>query len=144
MRIVRLAVVFIVAAFVGTILACVAHTQFVLYELGRLGVDVPIGDRVYATLHDIGGMGPTYGAILGIGFLVAFLVAGLIARFVPGLRVLIYVVAGGTAVAVALIIMNAQFEITPIAGARTMLGFAAQVGAGGVAGLVFSAMTPRR
>ena len=144
MWVLRVALAFILAVIVATVLGAVAHTQFVLARLSGLGVDISLGERLSMTLHDIVGMAPLFGAIVGAGFIVAMSAAALVFKLAGTRRTLIYVVAGAVSLGVTLMVMNAVFEITAIAGARSTLGFLAQMAAGAVGGLTFAKALPAR
>jgi hypothetical protein len=137
MRIVKIVPGFVLAVIVATVLGSIAHTQFVLAGLTELGIEIPVSDRLSTTMHDIAGMGPMFGLIVAIGFLVAMAAAALVYRYARTQRYLVYGVAG----AVALTAMGTVYEITPIAGARTALGFIAQMIAGALGGLAFARVT---
>ncbi|MEM9301064.1 MAG: hypothetical protein AAGE01_03080 [Pseudomonadota bacterium] len=134
---------FLAAALTATLLATTASTQSVLASLGGLGVEVPLSVRFEATVHDWLGMGPLYGALITAGFLVALLTAGVIVRFAPATRGWLYPLAGAVAVATILIAMKSVFEISTIAGARTLAGLAMQMLAGAAGGWVFGRVTRR-
>lgn len=138
MGIIRVVLAFVLAVVVTTVLGAVAHTQFVLGRLADLGVAVPFSERLSMTLHDIAGMGPMFGAIIGLGFLVAMAAGALVFWFAGVQRMLVYAVAGAVAVAAALTLMGVVYDITPIAGARSTAGFIAQMVAGALGGLVFA------
>lgn len=144
MWVVRVVLAFLLAMVVATVLGAVAHTQFVLARLSGLGVDISFGERLSTTLHDIAGMAPLFGAIVGAGFIVAMSSAALAFRLAGTQRTLIYAVAGAVSLGVTLTVMNAVFEITAIAGARSTLGFLAQMAAGAVGGLTFAKALPAR
>jgi len=144
MWVLRVALAFILAVIVATVLGAVAHTQFVLARLSGLGVDISLGERLSMTLHDIVGMAPLFGAIVGAGFIVAMSAAALVFKLAGTQRTLIYVVAGAVSLGVTLMVMNAVFEITAIAGARSTLGFLAQMAAGAVGGMTFAKALPAR
>ena len=144
MWVLRVALAFILAVIVATVLGAVAHTQFVLARLSGLGVDISLGERLSMTLHDIVVMAPLFGAIVGAGFIVAMSAAALVFKLAGTQRTLIYVVAGAVSLGVTLMVMNAVFEITAIAGARSTLGFLAQMAAGAVGGLTFAKALPAR
>lgn len=138
MRVVRVLLAFVLAVVVTTVLGAVAHTQFVLGRLVDLGIDIPLSERLSMTFHDIAGMGPMFGAIIGLGFLVAMAAGALVFWFAGVQRMLVYGVAGAVAVAVALTAMGMVYDITPIAGARSTAGFIAQLIAGALGGLTFA------
>ncbi|MEX0839092.1 MAG: hypothetical protein WD034_06130 [Parvibaculum sp.] len=144
MWVLRVVLAFVLAVIVATVLGAVAHTQFVLARLSGLGVDISLGERLSTTLHDIVGMAPLFGAIVGSGFIVAMAAAALVYRLAGIQRTLIYTVAGAISLCVTLLVMNSVFEITAIAGARSTLGFLAQMAAGAVGGLTFAKALPAR
>jgi hypothetical protein len=144
MRILRVVLAFVAAVAVTTILGAVFHTQFVIGRLTGLGVNVSGADRLSTTLHDIGGMAPMFGMVIALGFLAAFLVGALVYRLAGVQRELIYVVAGAIAIAVALTAMAMVYNITPIAGARSWAGFAAQMLAGALGGYAFAMLSRSR
>jgi len=145
MRFVRPVGSFIVTLLVLIILGSIASTHFVLQGLTDLGVDIPFSDRLSMTLQDILGIAPMYGAIFGIGLIIAFVVAIFVTRLAPSLRWFVYLVAGATAMAVTLMTLQLAFDgIMPISGARTAGGFIAQVAVGAIAGYVFAKLTPRQ
>ena len=87
--------------------------------------------------------------ILGAAFHTQFVIGrltdlGIAVRFAGVQRDLIYVIAGAAAIAVALSAMAAVYNITPIAGARSWLGFMAQMAAGAVGGYVFALISRMR
>ncbi|MBX3491360.1 MAG: hypothetical protein KF899_00205 [Parvibaculum sp.] len=144
MWVLRVVLAFVLAVVVATVLGAVAHTQFVLARLSGLGVDISFGERLSMTLHDIAGMAPLFGAIVGSGFVVAMAAAALVYRLAGIQRTLIYTVAGAVSLGVTLLVMNSVFEITAIAGARSALGFLAQMVAGAIGGLTFAKALPAR
>ena len=89
-------------------------------------------------------MGPMLGILVAFCFLIAFPVAALIVRFLPNLRTVGYVAAGGVAILAALYSMEAALATVPIAGARTPAGLVAQGVAGAVGGFVFALLSRRR
>jgi len=144
-------VAYVVAVIVTAILSSAFHTQMVLGEYIALGHDIPLNIRLETTVHDILNMGLRIGAmslltIIAVGFLIAFIVAALIIKFLlPRWRTFGFTLAGATAMFTMLFLMAMQFDgITPIAGARGDLGLALQAVAGGFGGYVFGLLKPRR
>lgn len=137
MKVVQALAGYILAVIVMVILGAGAHAYFNQGDLAALGADYTIGERISWIVHDIVAMAPLFGAIMGAGLLIAFLVAGIVSRWMLALRPVVFIVAGAAAVAVALIVMGTVFEITPIASTRDMDGFIAQAIAGALAGLTF-------
>lgn len=134
---------FVVCVLIAEILAATASTQFVLHGLAELGVPVPIDERLTTTLHDIVGMLPLYGLVIGVAFLIGLPVAALICRALPGWRQPLYTAAGGTGIVTAILVLRASFGIMPIAGARSFAGLVLQGVAGAVAGWLFARFTAR-
>lgn len=142
MKFIRVLMAFVVCVLVAEALAATASTQFVLHELGRLGVAVPFSDRVDTTAHDIVGMLPIFGMVIGIGFLIAFPVAWLLSRPLPQWRTALFAAAGFCAIVVAHFVLNKSLSITPVAGARTGLGVLVQGLAGALAGWLYTRLSP--
>jgi hypothetical protein len=109
-------------------------------------VAIPLAERVSWTVHDLFGMlttPPPYGAITTIALLIAFLVAGLVARF-TGLRVIVFAVAGAVAIFVMFTALKMSLGTVGIFGARGTMGLAAQMACGLIAGAVFALLTRPR
>ncbi|MBI1239773.1 MAG: hypothetical protein GC199_10590 [Alphaproteobacteria bacterium] len=138
MRIVWIIAAFIIAVIVAGVAGTVASSVSVLAQLDAMGAPVPTGQAIQMVLGDIVGMAPLYLPIIAGGFLIAFLAGALLDWLVPGFRVLVFSVAGGVAVLVAITTMIFVFDgIIPIAGARSDVGFLAQGFAGLLGGCAF-------
>lgn len=150
---VRRLVGFVVAALVMIVLGSIAHSVMVqsawadavAMTEGAPGA-LTIGDRVNWIVSDIVGMEtnvPPYGALTTIALLIAFLAAGLLARF-TGLRPIVFAVAGAVAIFVLFFLLKWQLGTVGVFGARGMLGVSLQMAAGLIAGLVFAQLTTPR
>ena len=145
MTVVRILLGFLAAVAAAFVLASAFHTHMVIDALGDAGAVVSLDRRLTMTANDLVGLAPQFGAVVAIALAVGFLVAAGLRRVLKPLAPLAYPLAGAVALGVALTAMSAAFDgITPIAGARTTLGFALQCLAGAVGGLVFSAVAVRR
>ena len=144
MRYVKLIAAFVASVAAATILAVVFQTQFVLGELIALGVAIPLGVRLETTLFDLAGMGPTYGGLIGVGFLIAFPVATLVSRALPIPKPVLFILAGAATMATILALFDLMLGSMPISGARGDAGMAVQALAGAVGGFVFSRWRPGR
>ena len=129
---------YVIAVLVGAALGAAASSTFVLNGLADIMGPIPLTDRATTALKDIAGFGPTYAAVLAVPFAVLFGVAGFAARRVRPARIPLMALAGGLASAGVLVALTAAVGTQVVAGAREPAGFAAQVGAGLIAGLVFS------
>jgi len=128
---------FAIALAVATVCGTAASTHFVLEALEATGVEIPLGDRIDAFGNDLVGLGPTYAAVVAPALLV-FLAAGSRLRRRLGVpAVLASTLAGLLALGATMALMPLVFGTMPISGARSAAGLAAQVGAGGLAGLAF-------
>ena len=133
---------FLIALVVLNVVGVIISTQFNIGHLLRLGVEVPFSLRLSTTLHDIVSMQPLFGAIFGVGLLVAMIVATLIANWVKILPDMVYGLAGFAAVLVTLMALKAAFQITAIGAAREWDGFLSLCLVGALSGYVYSiAMT---
>lgn len=137
---------FIAAVVTASIFASIFSTQFVIAALQDIGVSIPFGTRMSMTLDDLNIL-QTLLAVVGVCFLVGFLVAGLAQGKLGGNRKIWYLVAGGTALICTLLLMNAVLQLMPVAGARTIAGLLMQGVAGAIGGWVFAWLSkpkPRR
>jgi cellobiose-specific phosphotransferase system component IIC len=108
------------------------------------------GDRISWIMSDLVGMetrmapnAPPYGALTTVALLIAFLVAGLLARF-TGLRPIVFAVAGAVAIFVLFTALKATVGTVGVFGARGMMGLSLQMTAGLIAGAVFAMLTRPR
>ena len=134
---------FIAALLVLNIIGVIVSTQFNLGHLLALGIDVPFSVRLSTTLHDIISMQPLFGAIFGVGLLIAMLVGHVIARLVKTLPDMVFALAGFAAIAVTLLALKAAFQITAIGAAREWDGFLSLCLVGALAGYVYSVASAR-
>lgn len=144
MKFPRLLFAWLVAAACAAILGSIIQTQFTLGALAALGAPVGIAARLQTTLQDLAGFAPVFGLVAAAGFIPAFLVAALLARWWPRQRTLLFALAGAAAVGVAILVMNAALPITPIGATRSAWGLAALTAAGLPGGLLFAALAPGR
>ncbi len=138
MAYVKAALALIVAVGVAYIAAVTFSTHSVLQRLVALGVEIPINVRIETTIQDWMGMAPLYLLIIAVGFFIAFVVAGLLSRFFPSQRTIVFTVAGFVAIVTAILIMNAALGVTGLAGARSTLGLLSQGLAGALGGYAFT------
>ena len=137
------------AAFVGAVLSAYVlgafvSTQMVLNAVAGLGVPVGAATRASAVLHDLPGMAPVYLPLISIALLIAFPVAALVMRFVPGPRTLGYVLAGAAALLAVHILMPTLIGMHMFAATRSFGGVAWQVAAGAAGGYVFGRFRVKR
>lgn len=131
------------AVLVTTVIASMVQSWQVQAGLIDLGVDIPTGLALETALRDFTGLLVPLLAVFAIGLLIAFLVAGWARPRVPLLAPVAWPLAGALAIATVLLAMRAQFEITPMAGARSLDGFLLFCMAGAIGGLVFAWLKPR-
>ncbi|TKB44395.1 hypothetical protein [Thalassotalea mangrovi] len=124
-------------------LASLFHSQYVVNQLVSVGVAVKLSDRLSLTVDDWIGLLPTYGLIIAIALLIAFLIAGWLVKKLENYGVVLFVVAGIVAFVTALIAIESMMNIHIIAGARGW-GFYMQLLAGASGGYVFAVMSKIR
>jgi len=123
--------------------ATLLSSVMVLAMLHEIGARFDAAEALAMIGEDLAGFGPLYSGLIAVALAVAFLAAAAVTRLARPLRPVIFAVAGGTAMAVMLTLMEQVFfGVQMVAGARTLAGFLAQVFAGAAAGLVFAALTP--
>jgi hypothetical protein len=134
----------LVAALVTTALVSLGHSLFVQAELAALGTELPFHVRLGAIFRDIIGLLPTLGPILLGALFVAFLIAGFLKPRAGLIGPFAYPLAGWAAVALALFAMKLAFGFSPLAGARSGLGFLVMSLGGVIGGTVFAWMIRKR
>lgn len=134
----------LVGALVTTALVSLGHSLFVQSELAALGTELPLHVRAGAIIRDFIGLLPTLGPILLGALLIAFLIAGFLKPRAGLIAPFAYPLAGWAAVALALFAMKLAFGFSPLAGARTGLGFLTMSLGGLVGGTVFGWMLRKR
>jgi len=142
---------FVVAAAVMVVLGSAAHSYFVQQAwsvaAGQAGdaapVAIPFGERLDWAGHDLVGMFVPYAAITSIALCIAFLAAGLLARF-TGRRVILFGVAGALAIFATFTALRMLLGTVGIFGARGPAGLAAQMLVGLAAGTLFARLTSAR
>jgi hypothetical protein len=144
----RRAFAFVVAVAAMVLLGSAAHSYFVQqswssaagHAYGTLPAAIPFFDRISWAAHDLVGMILPYSAVTAIALLVAFLIAGALARF-SGFRVMVFGLAGALAILVLFTVMRRVLGTVGIFGARGAIGLAAQMAVGAVAGVLFARLT---
>jgi hypothetical protein len=136
-------IAFISAVIGGYIFAVLTYSQLNLSRLVDMGVTLSFGDRVTTALHDLLSMGSMYFLIMAVALLVAFLIAGLIVRWVPNLRMLGFVLAGAVGMFAMIMFFKVSMGTNPIAVTRTLVGFASQCLAGALAGFIYVKLSGR-
>jgi hypothetical protein len=104
---------------------------------------IPFSDRISWAAHDLAGMFVPYCTVTSIALLVAFLIAGVLARF-TGFRVFVFGLGGALALFALFTILRSVLGTVGIFGARGAAGLAAQMAVGAVAGILFAQLTGPR
>ena len=134
----------LVAVLVTTALACIGHSIFVQSELAALGVELPFMTRLVTMVRDFFGLALPLGGITFVALLLGFLIAAFLKPRAGMLAPLAYPLAGWAAMALALLLMRLAFGFSPLAGARTGLGFLVMSFSGFFGGLVYAWMARTR
>ena len=132
---------FVVAVVAATTLASIISTQFVIAGLQGIGVEIPFGTRVSMTVTDLALL-RVYVIMGGTAMLVAFLVAGACAKWLPGSRQVWFTVAGFAALTGVLMLVESVLGAMLIAGARSLPGLLLQGVAGAFGGWTYARLTP--
>jgi len=135
-RLTKLSISFALSVVVTYTLASVAHTQQVLSGLLELGVLIPPVDRIAMIAGDWIGL-YLYMVVIAIGLFIAFIVMGLVGRVLPMPETVLFAAGGALSMLVILVSMRELGSLTPIAGARGVLGLSLQCAAGAIGGIVF-------
>lgn len=136
-------VAWLLAALLAFAIGSIAATQFVLARLPAMGVEVTLSQRLAATGHDLLGMTTSYLPLVLVALLIAFVVAALLARWLPQARNWLFVLAGAAGIVGIHFGLRLAFDITPVAAARTLTGLAVQGLAGASGGWLFVRLLAR-
>jgi hypothetical protein len=142
---------FVVAVAVMVVLGSAASSFFVQFAWSRAAghadgappVAIPFTDRISWAAHDLVGMIVPYAGLTAAGLLIAFLIAGLIARY-SGRRIAVFGVAGAAALFTLFTVLRMELGTVGIFGARGTTALAAQMAVGLLAGVLFARLTTRR
>lgn len=119
------------------VLGSILATQFILGNVAAMGMDVSVGVRLEATLHDVLGLATSYLPLMAIAFLVALPVAAGLRRLLPTQALFLYVLAGAVAVVTLHLAMKAALGLSGIAATRTAAGLLSQGLAGALGGYLY-------
>ncbi|MBT8078135.1 MAG: hypothetical protein KJO31_06130 [Gammaproteobacteria bacterium] len=139
---IRRILTFLGAALVTYVLAALLASNSALDSIVALGLPISLGQRLSANVHDLLGMATSFLPLVVIALLIAFLVASLAARRLPGLRLPLFALAGAVAIVGIHVTLKLTFDITPIAAARTAGGLLMQGAAGAVGAYLFARLQP--
>jgi len=131
------------AVLTTTAIASMIQSCQVQSGLLDLGVKIPAGLALETAGRDFAGLLLPLLAVFGFALLVAFSAAHWLKPRLPLLAPIAWPLAGGLAIAAVLMAMHAQFQMTPLAGARGMDGFILFCLAGSIGGFVFGWLKPR-
>jgi len=135
------------AVLVTHVTGAAAAAQHVIGRFESMaGSSVPFGQRLGWTLQDVVGMvtPPIYPLAIAVMLLIAFAIAGFVARRLGGLRTIGFVLAGGLGMIALHLLLGAVFEMNPIAASRDLPGLLGQGLAGALGGLAYIWLHPQR
>ncbi len=132
---------FVPAILGAYILGTSAATQVNLGKLADLGVRITLRDRLQATGHDLIGLSITYLPALVVALGVALFAAAYLSRWMPGLRLGLYVLAGASGVVAVHLIAEAVLGVNGLAAVRDTYGLALQALAGSFGAYIFYVAT---
>lgn len=138
----RRVIAFLAAVLTATSWGAIVQTQFNLQELQALGATVPLELRLLTTAQDLIGFGPLYSLVVVVALGLAFPMAALVARLVPGWRGALFALAGLAGLIVAIRLVDAA---TPppvlIAATRSTLGLLTMTLGGAFGGWLYARLT---
>ncbi len=135
--ILRVLKAFFFAVLLTYALASVMATLSVLGNLQSMGVDVSVAVALRTAFHDLVGLSSSYLVLILLALALGFPVAAGLSKIMPSYRLVLFVLAGFTAIVALHVIMKAVFGVSGIAAARTMSGLIVQGAAGAVGGYVY-------
>ena len=142
MSVIRVVLGWTIAVLTAVLTGSVIQTQFNLSRIAELGPEVGLGTRLAATWHDLLHFTPAYALLVSIAFAIAWPVAGLLKRWLPEQRTLLFALAGFSAIWVMIAIMNRALPVTAIGATRSLSGVIALSLMGAVAGWLYTRAVP--
>ena len=146
---VRRILAFLLAIATMVLVGSTAHSLFVQRAWSNAASDaataatIPLTDRVDWIVHDLVGMGPTYGLLVTIALLLGLLIAGMVASM-TGARLTVFALAGASCIFAMFTILKLTLGTVGVFGARGPAGLGAQMFAGVLAALLFALLTRPR
>jgi len=142
MKVIRVILGWAIAVLVAVIFGSAAQTQFNLSRIHQLGPEIDLVTRISATWHDLLNFTPAYALLVSIAFAIAWPIAGLLKRWLPDQRPLLFTLAGFSAIWAMIAIMNQVLPVTGIAATRSLAGVLALAIFGAVAGWLYTRTVP--
>lgn len=145
-RVKALRVIFgwVIAVVMTVVLGSIIQTQFNLAAIAGLGVEISLMTRLGTTWHDVVHFTPAYAILVTLAFAVAWPVAALLQRWLPGHRSLLFIIAGFAAIVVLIVVMNRALPVTGIAATREGVATLMLAAAGAFAGWLYAQVLVRR
>ena len=144
MRFFKALIAFVLSVITATVLTSLANTQQVLAKLASIGGAVPLEEQVSIYGRDLLTFAPTFGVVIAVGLLIAFIVAFGLRRVLTPLAPIAYPLAGATAIGAILLAISLAFPGTgAIGGAQTPTGIALFCLGGFLGGVVFAQFRPQ-
>lgn len=141
LRMRRAIIAFFPAVLGAYLLGSLLATQVILARIQSMGMSVTLRDRLAASFHDLYGLAATYLPLMLLAFLLALPLAGVIGRYLPRLRVMLYGLAGALAVLAIHIAIKSVLGLNGIAAVRDTHGFLLQGVAGWFGGYLYFVFT---
>lgn len=134
--------ILLAAVFVTVAIGSVISSNRVINSLNGLGAESNFADRLSMSFYDLTHFGSLYGIFIFLALSIAFAAAWGVFKLTGFGRIVVYIIAGATAIFVMLWAMEQVFFGVPIvAGARDTSGLLFQMMAGGVGGFIFARMS---
>lgn len=138
MKALRVMFGWVIAVVMTVVLGSIIQTQFNLAAIAGLGVEISLMTRLGTIWHDVVNFTPAYAILVTLAFAVAWPVAALLQRWLPGHRNLLFVLAGFSAIGVLIVVMNRALPVTGIAATRDAAATLLLAAAGAFAGWLYA------
>jgi hypothetical protein len=138
----KLFLALLAAIVVTTALGSIFQSQHTMAAMSEIGPPIAMGDRLATTFHDLARFAPLYFLIVAPTFLVAFLVAELLAIKLPPYRLMLILAASVVGLWTAFpLVDQILMPATMITATRTGGGTALMVLGGLFGGIVYALLT---
>lgn len=137
----RTVLYFCLAVLLASMSGSVLQTQFNLASLQAMGAPMSLSVRLHTTALDLLGFSPIFALLVLFGFVFALPAASVLARVCPGVRWLLFALAGALAVWLAMVVANSVLPMpTLIAANRSLAGTFGLMASGSIGALLFAGL----
>ncbi len=135
----------LMAIVIAVVWGALVQTQFNIAALQSIGGDIPFALRLQMSARDLLGFSPIYSVIVTTALIIALPCAAWMALWWPGLRMALFALSGGVAIALAIRLVDAATPPpTLIAATRDLSGWLLMALGGSIGAICYARRTRPR